>query len=300
MKKFLCVLLCVILLTFSCAFAEETESSTGTWWNILLLGTDNRSEEHHGRTDSMIILSVNVETKEAKLTSILRDTWVKIEGHGSNKLNAACAYGGPELTMSTINEHFDTDISQYVMINIAGLADVIDLLGGVDLDVTEEERNALNKGLFDLSDYSGMEKLEEYGENVHLNGNQAVAFARIRKIDSDMRRTERQRRLLTEIAKKLKDNDSLTILSVINKLMPYVQTNISLVDLISLASVGLQMDMDSIQQFRIPADGTYESGMFDGVWCVKPNFEKNAELLYDFIYNGNDSLTERNRENQED
>ncbi len=295
MKKILSILLCAAFFLLPCAVAEE---SADTWWNILLLGTDNRSEEHHGRTDSMIILSVNIETKQAKLTSILRDTWVKIEGHGSNKLNAACVFGGPELTISTVNQYFGTDISQYVMINIAGLADIIDLLGGVDLDVTEEERNALNKGLFDLSEYSGMEKLEEYGENVHLNGNQAVAFARIRKIDSDMRRTERQRRLLTEIAKKLSQNSSLTILSVINKLLPYVKTNIPLVDLITLSSIGLQMDMDSIEQFRIPADGTYESGMFDGVWCVKPNFDKNAELLYDFIYNDNSELTERNRENQ--
>ncbi len=295
MKKLLAILMCIVLLILPCAVAEESE---GEWMNILLLGTDNRSEEHHGRTDSMIILSVNTTTKQAKLTSILRDTWVKIEGHGHNKLNAACVYGGPELTISTINENFDMDISQYVMINIAGLANVIDLLGGVDMDVTEDERKALNKGLFDLSDYSGMEKLEESGENTHMNGNQAVAFARIRKIDSDMRRTERQRRLLTEIASKLAENNAATILAVINELMPYVKTNISLVDLISLASFGLQLDMDSVEQFRLPVDGTYDSGTFDGVWCIKPNFEKNAEMLHDFIYNNNSALAERNRESK--
>lgn len=295
MKKFLAILLCIALLILPCAVAEESESD---WWNILLLGTDNRSEDHHGRTDSMIILSVNTKTKKAKLTSIMRDTWVKIDGHGSNKLNAACVFGGPDLTMSTINDHFGTNISQYVMVNISGLADIIDLLGGVELDVTKEERDALNKGLFDLSEYSGMEKLEEYGEGVHLNGNQAVAFARIRKIDSDFRRTERQRELLTVIAEKLSENDSLTILAVINKLLPYVQTNISLVDLISLASIGLQMDMNAIEQFRIPADRTFEAGMFGNVWCVKPNFKKNAQLLYDFIYNDDSTIPERNRENK--
>ena len=244
MKKFLAILLCIALLILPCAAAEESESD---WWNILLLGTDNRSEDHHGRTDSMIILSVNTKTKKAKLTSIMRDTWVKIDGHGSNKLNAACVFGGPELTMSTINDHFGTNISQYVMVNISGLADIIDLLGGVELDVTKEERDALNKGLFDLSEYSGMEN----GEGVHLNGNQAVAFARIRKIDSDFRRTERQRELLTVIAEKLSENDSLTILAVINKLLPYVQTNISLVDLISLASIGLQMERAAAVRFRL-------------------------------------------------
>ena len=100
------------------------------------------------------------------------------------------------------------------------------------------------------------------------------------------------------IAEKLSANDSLTILAVINKLLPYVQTNISLVDLISLASIGLQMDMNAIEQFRIPADRTFEAGMFGSVWCVKPNFEKNAQLLYDFVYNDDSTIPERNRENK--
>lgn len=215
---------------------------------------------------------------------------MKIDGHGSNKLNAACVFGGPDLTMSTINDHFGTNISQYVMVNISGLADIIDLLGGVELDVTKEERDALNKGLFDLSEYSGMEKLEEYGEGV---ASERQSGGRIRAHPQDrqrFRRTERQRELLTVIAEKLSENDSLTILAVINKLLPYVQTNISLVDLISLASIGLQMDMNAIEQFRIPADGTFEAGMFGSVWCVKPNFKKNAQLLYDFVYNDDSTI----------
>lgn len=297
LQKLAALLVALVILMLPCAVAET--SSEADWWNILLLGTDNRSEEHHGRTDSMIILSINQTTGQAKLTSILRDTWVKIEGHGSNKLNAACVFGGPELTMQTINEHFGTDLSDYVMVNISGLAEIIDLLGGVDLDVTEAEQKALNKGLFELSSLSGMEKLEESGENVHLNGNQAVAFARIRKIDSDSRRASRQRTLLTEIARKLSANDSVTILGVINKLMPYVKTNISLPDLVGLAAVGLKMDLSSIQQFRLPADKTYKSGMFGSVWCIKPDFEKNAELLHDFIYNDDSTVAEMNRENQE-
>ena len=297
LQKLAALLVALAILILPCAVAET--SSEADWWNILLLGTDNRSEEHHGRTDSMIILSVNQATGQAKLTSILRDTWVKIEGHGSNKLNAACVFGGPELTMQTINEHFGADLSDYVMVNISGLAEIIDLLGGVDLDVTEAERKALNKGLFELSSLSGMEKLEESGENVHLNGNQAVAFARIRKIDSDSRRAGRQRTLLTEIAHKLSANDSVTIIGVINKLMPYVKTNISLPDLVALAAVGLKMDLSSIQQFRLPADKTFKSGMFGNVWCIKPDFEKNAELLHDFIYNDDSTVAEMNRENRE-
>ena len=128
----------------------------------------------------------------------------------------------------------------------------------------------------------------------------AFAMQKPRKTErtESPRRTERQRELLTVIAEKLSENDSLTILAVINKLLPDVQTNISLVDLISLASIGLQMDMNAIEQFRIPADGTFEAGMFGSVWCVKPNFKKNAQLLYDFVYNDDSTIPERNRENK--
>ena len=277
----------VLVLALCCAMVPGAGLASGDWWNILLLGTDNRDEIEGGysRTDSMIVLSVNTKTNEAKLTSLMRDTWVKIPGHGKNKLNAACVYGGPELTMTTIDDAFGIDVDDYVLINITGMAEIIDVLGGIELDVTEEERKALNKGLFDLSSMSGMEKLEQSGENVHLNGNQAVAFARIRKIDSDYKRTERQRTVLTVIAQKLKDNaDPATLLSVITKLLPYVETNLGLGDIMSLASVGLALDLTAVDQLRLPADGTYDSGTFDGVWCIKPNFEKNAAIFEEFVY----------------
>jgi len=281
LKRILALALALAMLMSGAAVAE------GQWWNILLLGADNRYEIEDGysRTDSMIILSVNLSTREAKMTSLMRDTWVPIEGHGKNKLNAATVFGGPELTMKTINEQFGTDISDYVLINITGMADVIDVLGGLDLDVTEAERKALNRGLFDLSSQSGMEKLEESGENVHLNGNQAVAYARIRVLDSDYVRTERQRIVLTKLAQKIKDvTDLSAVVNTVNTLLPFVETNLSPTDLVALAYVGLQLDMESMEGLRLPADGTFNSGNFDGVWCIKPNFEKNRAILKEFIY----------------
>ena len=276
------VMVCAIALC-GCAFAE---AETGDWWNILLLGTDNRDEqEGYSRTDSMIILSVNTVSGEAKLTSLMRDTWVKIPGHGSAKLNAASVYGGPELTMETISGNFGVEIQDYMLINITGLADVIDVLGGIRIDVTEAERKAINKGVFDLSSRSGMEKLESSGEDVLLNGNQAVAYSRIRMIDSDYVRTERQRSVLVKLAEKLQEEvNMITIAGTLTTLLPYVETSLGLSDLISLASVGLGMDFDSIGELRLPADGTFESGTYDGVWCIKPNFDKNRALLHDFIY----------------
>lgn len=282
-KKIFALALCLALCLCPMTIAEEASDG---WWNILLLGTDNRDEiEGYSRTDSMIILSVNPSTSEAKLTSLMRDTWVKIDGHGSAKLNAACVYGGPALTMKTIEQNFGVSIDDYVLINITGLADIIDILGGIEITVTEAERKAINKGLFDLSSRSGMEKLEASGENVQLNGNQAVAFARIRMIDDDYRRTERQRTVLLEIANKLKQDTSvLTLASMASSLLPYVETNLELAELITLGTVGLKMELASVDQLRLPADGTFESGTYSGVWCIKPNFEKNKALLQQFIY----------------
>lgn len=262
-----------------------TEGLPDEWVNILLLGTDVRDTKNYGRTDSMIVLSVNLATKQAKLTSFMRDLWVSMHGRSSKgKLNSACVYGGPQLTMRTINENFGLNLKYYALVNLSCMADIIDILGGLRLDVTEAEKNALNKGLFDLSSMSGMEKLKEHGEQVLLNGNQAVAFSRIRKIDSDYKRTERQRTVLTAIAKRLQQEDAGTLVAVVTNMLKYVETNMDLKQLMTLAYVGMQMDMDNIGQFRIPHDNTFKSGTFDGVWCIKADNAKNKELLKKFIY----------------
>ena len=263
-----------------------TEKPSGEWWNILLLGCDTYTGNNYQRTDSMIIVSINAVAGKVKLTSLMRDTWIPVPGSNSHrKLTELCAVGGPELTIRAINESFGMNISDYAMIGMQGIADIIDLIGGLDLDVTEEERKALNKGLFDLSSLSGMEQLEESGEGVHLNGNQATAYARIRKIDSDYVRTERQRTVLIAIADKIKNGASAgTLLTIVTTLMNYVETNLSLPEIMTIATVGMKLDMNSVEQFRVPADGTFDSGTFNGVWCIKPNFEKNTSLLHSFIY----------------
>ena len=265
--------------------SDDIQEDTGDWINILLLGCDSYSINEYSRSDSMIILSVNSKSGEIKMTSLMRDTWIKVSGHKSRKLTELCAIGGPELTMQAINENYGTDITRYAQIGMDGIAEIIDLLGGLELDVTEAERKALNKGLFDLSRLSGMEKLQQSGEKVHLNGNQATAYARIRKIDSDYVRVERQRTVLMAMAKKIMSGaNASNVISVIDVLLEYVDTNISLLELMSLARVGLSADLENIQEMRLPADGTYESGMFGNVWCIKPDFKKNARLLEEFIY----------------
>lgn len=263
----------------------EAEGQDG-WTHILLLGCDSYTRNSPQRTDSMIIFSINPSTGSLKMTSLMRDTWVKVPGRSSHrKLTELCTVGGPELTVQAVNECFGMEIEKYALISMAGIAEIIDLLGGLDLDVTEEERKALNKGLFDLSSLSGMEQLEQSGEGVHLNGNQATAFARIRKIDSDYVRTERQRTVLLAMAEKIMSGASAaTMLTIVTTLLEYVETNLSLTEIMTLALAGLKMDLSQVEQLRLPADGTFESGMYSGVWCIKPNFEKNAQILHKFIY----------------
>ena len=264
----------------------ETEGLSDEWWNVLLLGCDSYTKNDYQRTDSMIIVSINAAKGQVKLTSLMRDTWIPVPGSkGHRKLTELCAVGGPELTIRAINESFGMNISDYALISMEGMAEIIDLIGGLDLDVTEEERKALNKGLFDLSPLSGMEPLEQSGEGVHLNGNQATAFARIRKIDSDYVRTERQRTVLLAIADKIKNGASAgTLLTIVTTLMGYVDTNLSLTEIMTIASVGMKLDLSTVEQYRVPVDGTFDSGTFNGVWCIKPNFKKNTDLLHSFIY----------------
>ena len=268
------------------AFAENTD----VWMNVMLLGCDSYTTNDRQRTDSMIILSVNLETNEVKMTSLMRDTWIPVPGSSRHrKLTELCAVDGPEMTVRAINESFNMNISKYALISMAGVAEVIDLVGGIEIDVTEAERKALNKGLFDLSSLSGMEQLTESGENVHLNGNQATAYARIRKIDSDYVRTQRQRTVLVAVADKLKAGSNAgTLLSIVTTLMNYVDTNMNLTEMMLLGALGLDIDLNQIRQFRIPMDGTYESGMYQGYWSIRPDFAKNAAALHDFIYGGNE------------
>lgn len=281
--------LTALVLLIGCfpAHAEEGEAAD-VWTNILLLGCDSYTTNARQRTDSMIIFSVNMQTNQVKMTSLMRDTWIAVPGGGGHrKLTELCTVGGPEMTIRAINENFGMNIEKYALISMAGIAEIVDLVGGIEIDVTEAERKALNKGLFDLSGLSGMEQLQESGENVHLNGNQATAYARIRKIDSDYIRVGRQRIVLMAMANKFKANaNPVTLLSIMTTLLNYVETNMNLTEIMALANVGLQVELEEIEEFRVPADGTYESGTYNGVWSIRPNFSKNAQLLRDFIYGG--------------
>ncbi|EPZ58580.1 cell envelope-related function transcriptional attenuator common domain protein [[Clostridium] sordellii ATCC 9714] len=180
--------------------------------NIALFGLDRRSKEEKSRADSIMVANINFETKTINLVSILRDTLVDIKGHGKDKLNHSYAYGGPELSMETINSNFDLDINKYVSVDFFSLAKVIDIIGGVDIDLKDYEANQINQN---LNEINGIEKLPKETDYIqgsglkNLNGRQAVAYCRIRKEgNGDYERTQRQRNVLKAILLKYEKLDS--------------------------------------------------------------------------------------------
>ena len=265
------------------------ENLPDDWTNVLLLGTDSRGSTKYLRTDTMIVLSVNANTNEAKMTSILRDTWVEIPEYGWQKLNAACVYGGPELTMRTINQYFGLNLKSYALVNMQCLVNIVDALGGVRLDISPAEAGAMNRLITSDAEASdgnrnfATDKVHS-GEQVLLNGKQTLAYARIRKLDTDYARTARQRTVLTTIARQMQQVSVFSLATLVTDMLQYVETNLSFDQIMTIAAVCMKLDLDNLAEFRIPADGTFEAGMFGNTWCIKPDFEANAELLHQFIY----------------
>ena len=271
------------------------------WMNILLLGSDARSLEESSRTDTMIICSINTSTGEVKLTSILRDTGVNFDdiGQYSNtyRINAANYFGGPELAMKTVNECFGMNIEHYVLVDFTSFSIIAEKLGGIDITISEEEMEQINKNAKQqakLAAKAGIDEselaatnvlLESYGENTHLNGRQALAYARIRKIDSDISRAERQRKVLVALMEKLKEKNAQEIMSLAMSMFGYVRTNISIDQIISIAATVISSDFDEVEQFRLPINDSYvqetrneQSMLYDTDW------EENTQQLYNFIY----------------
>ena len=265
------------------------EDLPDNWTNILLLGTDSRGTNKYLRTDTMIMLSINRQTNEAKLTSFLRDTWVEIPGYEWQKLNAACVYGGPELTMRIINQYYGLNLEYYALVNMQCLVEIVESLGGVRLDVSRAEAGAMNRLIeSDAEAKDGnrrfaTEKVHS-GEQVLLNGKQTLCYMRIRKLDTDYARTGRQRKVLTTIARELQKENIFALTSLVTSMLQYVETNLTFDEIMNIVAVCLKTDLNNLADMQVPAEGTFEAGMFGTTWCIKPDFEANAVLLRQFIY----------------
>lgn len=269
------------------------------WTNILLLGTDQRTLAESCRTDAMIICSINPSTGAVKLTSIMRDLAVKFDDigkyNGTYRINAANFFGGPEYAVKTVNECFDMNIQHYVMVNFFGFQKIAQALGGIEVNISEAEMEHINHNAveqawagynagIDESDQIN-EYLTTYGENTHLNGRQTLAYARIRKIDSDFSRADRQRTVLVKLLEKLKSKSAAEIIALAGSMSDNVATNMNINDIVSVALQVVQSGLSNVEMLRLPVNKTYtqerrnEQEMFyDCDWTT------NSLELYNFIY----------------
>ncbi|MCI5537099.1 MAG: LCP family protein [Oscillospiraceae bacterium] len=248
--------------------------------NILVIGLDDDEGTGEARSDSMMLVSLDSKHKKIKLTSFLRDMWVDIPDYKTAKLNASCSHGGAQLVIDTIETNFKVDIDNYVMVNFNIFVEIVNELGGIDVDVSKAESDAMAK--FDC--------IVEPGENVHLDGEQTLWYARIRKCDSDFQRTSRQREVVTLLFDKLKTKNVKELYDLGLNVLQKVQTGFTksdlkkmIVDVKNRNSIIKYLSYD-IEQMSVPADGTWNDATIKGQMVLEVDIDKNSELLKDFIY----------------
>lgn len=243
--------------------------------NVMLVGIDRRSEKETSRSDTMILLSVDNKHKELKMTSFLRDMWLEIPGKGEGRLNAAYAYGGPELLLDTIEYNFNVRVDRVAVVDFVAFQKVVDILGGVEVEVTEKESRYLLEN-HNINAPAGLNK---------LNGDEALWYCRIRKLDSDFGRTTRQRKLMEAMVESSRNAGIFKLNTMLDNVLPLVETNLTDTEITQLGfGYIMKYEKYDVGQFSVPADGTWWNKTVNKAQVLGVDVAKNKKLLYDFIY----------------
>lgn len=264
---------------------EIDNSDINKYRNIVVFGVDSRSNnlKKNTRSDSIMVMSINKKTKKVKLASIYRDTYVNIEGHGYTKINHAYSYGGPELALSTINTNFDLDCTEFVTVNFSALTNVIDLLGGITLNIEKNELNYVNDYARDVAKINGTKynRIESTGEQV-VDGTQATGYSRVRYTSGgDFRRTERQRTVVDQVFKKAKKSSIPTLISIMNEMIPQIYTSLNTTEMLNYGKDIFFYDINDQTGFPIEN----QAGKINGTSYVLPTtLESNVIELHKFLF----------------
>ena len=261
---------------------------TKSTYNILLYGLDTRSPTKFSgaRTDVMMLVTIDTDKKSIKLTSFMRDILVKIPGNGTNRLNTAFVFGGPTLATQTISQTFGVKADWYAIINFWAFADVIDALGGVEINVNSDEIFQLNKSLTEINTLDKTDQAPNVRKSglQRLNGRQAVAYMRIRHTgQGDFERTQRQRTVMAQLTaqmSKLSLGDAINLAGVLPK---YTRTNMTQAEILDMANKLYSIRGAKVQELRIPADGTYKLGNYKGKSIILVDVAKNIAKLTEFL-----------------
>ena len=273
--------------------SDEVEHETG-YVNVALFGLDSRENDlgKGNRSDTIMIASLNRETKEVKLVSVYRDTLLELDDGSFNKANAAYSFGGPEAAISMLNRNLDMNIEKYVTVNFNALVDVIDALDGLDLHLTEEEVVHMNNYCVETSKVTGKDyqRIEpEVEGDYHLNGVQAVSYARIRyTAGGDFTRAERQRTVLQLIGEKAQSMSISTINKIIDQVFPQISTNFTLAEMVSYASDLTEYKVGETKGF--PEDNTTDTLNEVGSVVIPKSLTQSVQDLHQFLF-GSDGYT---------
>lgn len=250
--------------------------------NILLIGTDARETDQKSRSDTMMIVTIDNKNGQIKLTSFLRDSYVDVAGRKKkNKLNSSYYFGGIQGLVDTLELNFKINIPYYVLVDFEIFTQIVDILGGINVDVTEKESY--------YTYHSGFVNVPvriEAGEDVLLNGEQALWYSRIRYLDSDFMRTQRQRKVITAIVDKAKQQKPKELLNLAETIIPLVKTNMTSDEMMKYGVQAVRNKTFNypIVQQQIPADDTWKSKSISGVGsCLVMDIDENAKILETFL-----------------
>ena len=271
---------------------EAKERGTG-YLNVALFGVDSRDNELDGdtRSDTIMIASLNRETMEVKIVSVYRDTLMEQKDGTLNKANSAYSFGGPEDALAMLNKNLDLDIEHYVTVNFNALIDVIDAVGGIEIDVQEEEISYICGYATEIMKVTGKESpgVTEPGLQT-LNGVQATAYARIRyTAGDDFKRAERQRDVLTKIIEKLQGASLAQINKIIDEVFPEVSTNFTLTEILEYAKDAFDYQLGETTGF--PFDKSTDTLANVGSVVIPVTLSSNVEQLHKFLYGESDTYT---------
>ena len=239
--------------------------------NILLVGVDGNNMEKGNRSDSMMIVTIDEKNKDIRLTSLARDTYVDIEGYSTEKLTHAYAYEGASLLIETIKNNFGIDIDKYAAVSFESFEKIIDILGGVKINVSEKEVSQING-------------VENSGTQT-LNGSQALEYSRIRYIDSAYERDNRQRNVIEALYNKLVEDFNGNIVDILNEVLRYTKTNMSPLEIISIANKAIKIKDTDFDQVEFPfEEGRKDNNISEKGWIIEWDKDYNKDKLNKFIY----------------
>jgi LCP family protein required for cell wall assembly len=274
-------------LGISSALAIKIDSLEDPPVNIALFGLDKRPADKFGNSDAIIIVSISKATNKIKLSTIMRDTYVKVDSVGMDKINAAYRIGGAQLALKTINQNFNLNIKDFVSVDFNGMAKVIDALGGINLDVKKEEVRWVNSYLDE--NLRGSKITPPYlvkGGLQSLNGQQAVAYTRVRQVGTDFERTQRQRNVLSLILKQLKNAGASEYPKIVSQALPFVETSLPKMQLLAMGTNVYMNNIRTIEERRFPLHTQSRGKIINGSWYLVADLKATSKSLFDFMFEG--------------